>query len=175
MLFNSYIFIFAFFPIVLLGYFGLNHFQKYTAAKVFLIIASLYFYGYFNWWYLLIIVTSVVLNYCFSRIMLREKTSKTVRKTIFILALILNIGSLFYFKYYDFFIGNINSLFQSDFPLLHLLLPLGISFFTFQQLSYVIDSYKREKNIAKYNFFDYALFVTYFPQLIAGLILYNKS
>ncbi len=171
MLFNSYIFIFVFFPIVLLGYFGLNHFQKYTAAKIFLIIASLYFYGYFNWWYLLIIVTSVALNYCFSRIMLRDKTSKAVRKVIFITALALNIGSLFYFKYYDFFIGNINSLFQSDFPLLHLLLPLGISFFTFQQLSYVIDSYKRDDKIAEYNFFDYALFVTFFPQLIAGPIV----
>ena len=171
MLFNSYIFIFAFFPLVLLGYFGLNHFQKYTAAKIFLIITSLYFYGYFNWWYLLIIVSSVVLNYSFSRIMLRDKTSKGVRKTIFISALILNIGSLFYFKYYDFFIGNVNLLFHSDFPLLHLLLPLGISFFTFQQLSYMIDSYKRDEKIAEYNFFDYALFVTYFPQLIAGPIV----
>lgn len=120
-------------------------FSKIHSGENFLIIASLYFYGYFNWWYLLIIVTSVVLNYCLSRIMLRDKTSKTVRKSIFILALILNIGSLFYFKYYDFFIGNINSLFHSDFALLHLLLPLGISFFTFQQLSYLIDSYKREK------------------------------
>ena len=160
-LFNSYIFIFAFFPIVLLGYFGLNHFQKYTAAKFFLKIASLYFYGYFNWWYLLIIVTSVVLNYCFSCIMLRDRTAKIVRKTIFKLALILNIGSLFYFKYYDFSIGNINLLFQSDFPLLHFLLPLGISFFTFRQLSYVIDSDKRDKKSTN-TIFDYTLFVTYF-------------
>ncbi|MER2081444.1 MAG: MBOAT family O-acyltransferase [Ruminococcus sp.] len=171
MLFNSYIFILAFFPIVLLGYFGLNHFRKYTAAKIFLIVASLYFYGYFNWWYLLIIVTSVVLNYSFSRVMLRERTARPLRRAVFLLALALNIGSLFYFKYYDFFIGNINALFQADFPLLHLLLPLGISFFTFQQLSYVIDSYKRDKNITEYNFFDYALFVTYFPQLIAGPIV----
>lgn len=171
MLFNSYIFIFAFFPIVLLGYFGLNRFQKYTAANIFLIIASLFFYGYFNWWYLLIIVSSVVLNYSFSRIMLSEKTAKALRKPVFFLALALNIGSLFYFKYYDFFIGNINALFRTDFPLLHLLLPLGISFFTFQQLSYVIDSYKRDEKISKYNFFDYALFVTYFPQLIAGPIV----
>ena len=150
MLFNSYIFILAFFPIVLLGYFGLNHFRKYTAAKIFLIVASLYFYGYFNWWYLLIIVTSVVLNYSFSRVMLRERTARPLRRAVFLLALALNIGSLFYFKYYDFFIGNINALFQADFPLLHLLLPLGISFFTFQQLSYVIDSYKRDKNITEY-------------------------
>ena len=171
MLFNSYVFVFAFFSIVMLGYFGLNHFQKYTAAKVYLMIASLYFYGYFNWWYLLIIATSVLLNFSFSHVMLREKTTKAVRKAVFMVALTLNIGSLFYFKYYDFFIGNINVLFRTDFPLLHLLLPLGISFFTFQQLSYVIDSYKRDAQIAEYNFLDYALFVTYFPQLIAGPIV----
>ena len=171
MLFNSYIFVLAFLPIVLIGYFGLNHFHKYSAAKVFLIIASLFFYGYFNWWYLLIIISSVALNYLFSCVMLRENTNEAVRKIVFAIALTLNIGSLFFFKYYDFFVSNVNALFKTDWPLLHILLPLGISFFTFQQLSYVIDSYKRDKNIAAYNFFDYALFVTYFPQLIAGPIV----
>lgn len=171
MLFNSYIFVFAFFPIVLLGYFGLNHFSKYQAAKIFLIIASLYFYGYFNWWYLLIIVFSIVLNYLFSRILLNEKSTKLVRKSTFVLALTLNIGSLFFFKYFDFFLENINVIFKTSIPLFNILLPLGISFFTFQQLSYVIDSYRKEKGIKGYNFFDYALFVTYFPQLIAGPIV----
>ena len=172
MLFNSYIFVLAFFPIVLLGWFGLNHFKQYYAAKIFLILASLFFYGYYNWWYLLIIVFSVVLNYTFSSIMLSEKDGcKRIRKPIFGLALAVNIGSLFFFKYFDFFIGNINAVFKSSFPFLHIALPLGISFFTFQQLSYVIDSYKGDENIRKYNFFDYALFVTYFPQLIAGPIV----
>ncbi len=171
MLFNSYVFILLFFPVVLIGYFGLNHFGKYTAAKVFLILASLVFYGYFNWWYLLIIVSSVVLNYSFSRIMLNETTGVGIRKLVFAAALAVNIGSLFFFKYYDFFIGNVNALFKSDFPLLHILLPLGISFFTFQQLSYVIDSYRRDEKIRAYRFPDYALFVTYFPQLIAGPIV----
>lgn len=171
MLFNSYIFVLAFLPIVLIGYFGLNHFHKYGAAKVFLILASLFFYGYFNWWYLLIIVSSVGFNYLFSQLMLNDKTKDGVRKVIFATALTLNIGSLFFFKYYDFFISNVNALFKTDWPLLHIILPLGISFFTFQQLSYVIDSYKRDKNIKQYNFLDYALFVTYFPQLIAGPIV----
>ena len=171
MLFNSYIFVLAFLPIVLIGYFALNHFQKYSVAKVFLIIASLFFYGYFNWWYLLIIISSVGLNYLFSRVMLRENTNEAVRKIVFAIALSINIGSLFFFKYYDFFISNVNAILKTDWPLLHILLPLGISFFTFQQLSYVIDSYKRDENIAAYNFFDYALFVTYFPQLIAGPIV----
>ena len=172
MLFNSYIFVLAFFPVVLIGWFGLNHFKQYQAAKIFLIIASLVFYGYYNWWYLLIIVLSVILNYSFSSIMLSEQEGcRKIRKLIFGLSLTVNIGSLFFFKYFDFFIGNVNAIFKTDFPFLHIALPLGISFFTFQQLSYVIDSYKGDENIKKYNFFDYALFVTYFPQLIAGPIV----
>lgn len=169
MLFNSYIFVFLFFPIVLLGYFGLNHFKKYEAAKIFLTGASLYFYGYFNWTYLLIIVCSIILNYLFSNIMISEKTNVVCKKLIFMVALGLNIGSLAVFKYFDFFAENINKVFRVYIPVLNLLLPLGISFFTFQQLSYVIDSYKRD--VPRYHFFDYALFVTYFPQLIAGPIV----
>ncbi len=172
MLFNSYVFVLAFFPIVIIGYFSLNHLKKYQLAKIFLILSSLFFYGYYNWWYLLIIVLSIVLNYAFSRIMLSENQNcKKYKKHIFILSLILNIGSLVVFKYLDFFISNINTVFRTSLPFLNIALPLGISFFTFQQLSYVIDSYKGDKNIQKYNFFDYALFVTYFPQLIAGPIV----
>lgn len=172
MLFNSYIFVLLFFPIVLIGYFGLNHFKQYQTAKAFLIIASLFFYGYYNWWYLLIIVFSVILNYLFSCIMLSKNNGcKNVRKVIFGLALTVNIGSLFFFKYFDFFISNVNEVFKTSLPFLHIALPLGISFFTFQQLSYIIDSYNGDENIRKYNFLDYALFVTYFPQLIAGPIV----
>lgn len=169
MLFNSYVFVFLFFPIVILGYFGLNHFKQYKASKIFLIGASLYFYGYFNWNYLLIIVSSILLNYLFSNILLSKKTSSALRKLTLAVALSLNIGSLAVFKYFDFFVDNINAIFNTSLPLLNLLLPLGISFFTFQQLSYVIDSYK--KDVPKYSFIDYALFVTYFPQLIAGPIV----
>ena len=172
MLFNSYIFVLAFFPIVLIGYFGLNRFGKYTAAKIFLILASLFFYGYYNWWYLLIIVLSVALNYTFSRVMLAPKNAgKKRRKLAFAAALTVNIGSLFFFKYFDFFVGNVNAIFKTSLPFLHIALPLGISFFTFQQLSYVIDSYRGDEKVKQYNFFDYALFVTYFPQLIAGPIV----
>ncbi len=170
MLFNSYIFVLLFFPIVLIGYFTLNHFNKYNFAKVFLLTASLFFYGYFNWWYLMIIVSSIILNYLFSLTMLKTPKEKSVlRKTVLAISLTLNIGSLFFFKYYDFFISNVNGIFNTNAPLLNLMLPLGISFFTFQQLSYVIDSYKNE--VPVYSFLDYSLFVTYFPQLIAGPIV----
>ena len=150
MLFNSYIFVLAFLPIVLMGYFGLNHFHKYTAAKVFLILASLFFYGYFNWWYLLIIVSSVGLNYLFSQLMLNEKTRNGIRKVIFAIALTMNIGSLFFFKYYDFIVGSIiNGIFRTNIPLLGLSLPIGISFYTFQALSYVIDVYRGDASVQK--------------------------
>ena len=171
MLFNSYVFIIAFFPIVMLLYFGINGLGKYEVAKVSLIIASLVFYGYFNWSYLLIIILSILLNFWLSKILLSIEKNNIVRKIVFFVALTANIGSLFFFKYFDFFISNVNSIFNTDFTLLNILLPLGISFFTFQQLSYVIDSYKRDKNIKTYRFLDYALFVTYFPQLIAGPIV----
>ena len=169
MLFNSYIFVFLFFPIVILGYFLLNRFKKFEFAKIFLTVASLYFYGYFNWAYLIIIVSSIIVNYIFSGILLSHKASYVFKQLIFIVAMCLNIGSLGIFKYYDFFIENFNTIFSTSLPLLNLLLPLGISFFTFQQLSYIIDSYKGD--VSKYSFFDYALFVTYFPQLIAGPIV----
>ncbi len=170
MLFNSYIFVLLFLPLVLCGYFILNHFGKDDIGKLFLIVASLVFYGYYNWSYLIIIIASIVVNYLLSQWMLNENRL-CCRRIAFILGLMFNLGSLFYFKYIDFFIGNVNLLCHSHLNLLHIALPLGISFFTFQQLSYVIDSYQRASGIARYHFKDYALFVTYFPQLIAGPIV----
>lgn len=168
MLFNSYIFILLFLPLCLIGYFTLNHFKKYKLAIVFLLIMSLWFYGYFNYSYLLIILISILFNYILY-LSFQKIENKTKRKIMLWIGLIFNIGLIFYFKYYDFFIKNINSIFKTDFNLKNILLPLGISFFTFQQLSFLIDSYKRE--VPKYSFLDYACFVTYFPQLIAGPIV----
>ena len=170
MLFNSYIFVLAFMPLVLCGYFTLNHLGKDDIGKLFLIVASLVFYGYYNWSYLTIIIASIVVNYWLSQWMLNENRFY-YRRIAFILGLLFNLGSLFYFKYIDFFIGNVNFILHSNLNLLHVALPLGISFFTFQQLSYLIDSYQRASGIARYHFKDYALFVTYFPQLIAGPIV----
>ena len=172
MLFNSYIFVFLFLPLSLAGYFGLNKFRLYSLAKIFLIGMSFWFYGYFNPWYLVIMVGSIVVNYVLSYTMLTCK-SKYPRVAMFWAGILFNIGILFYFKYYDFFISNINAAFGTDFNLNNLVLPLGISFFTFQQLSYVIDSYKKE--VPKYSFFDYSLFVTFFPQLVAGPIVLHSE
>lgn len=168
MLFNSYIFMLVFFPLCLFGYFGLNHLGRYTLAQGFLLMMSLWFYGFFNPSYLAIILVSIVMNYGFTRLMGKTQ-SQGLRKLEMIAAVLLNIGVLFYFKYYDFFLMNMNRFFHTDFTLHNILLPLGISFFTFQQVSYVVDAYRGE--VQKYSFLQYASFVAYFPQLIAGPIV----
>lgn len=153
----------------MVGYFSLNHFEKYNTAQAFLLGMSLWFYGFFNYSYLLIIIASILVNYLLTWYMVKTRIS-SLRRLAFIGALIFNIGILFYYKYFDFFVENLNIIFHADFVLKNLLLPLGISFFTFQQLSYVIDVY-RDKNMERYNFLQYASFVAYFPQLIAGPIV----
>lgn len=168
MLFNSYIFVFLFFPLCMIGYFGLNHLRKYRMAMIFLFGMSLWFYGFFNPSYLPIILVSTCVNYLLTLGMLKSE-NPWMKKTELALGILFNVGLIFYFKYFDFFLDNVNHLFHTDFPLRHILLPLGISFFTFQQLSYVIDTYRGE--VKQYDFWQYACFVTYFPQLIAGPIV----
>ena len=169
MLFNSYEFIFLFLPITLIIYFLLNKFNKNMLTKAWLVIASLYFYSYFNKSYLILILVSILVNY-FIGTELNMKTNNVIRRKVLLMfGILFNLGALGYFKYYDFFIENINYIFKTNFNLLHIILPLGISFFTFQQLSYVIDNYHRKS--LNYDFLSYCLFVTFFPQLIAGPIV----
>ena len=169
MLFNSYEFIFIFLPITLILYFWLNRYNKNRLAKAWLVIASLYFYSYFHKSYLILITISILVNYFIGQKLSSNKYNVIQRKILLTIGVVFNLGGLGYFKYYDFFIGNINSLLGTNFTLLHILLPLGISFFTFQQLSFIVDSYKRYD--LTYDFLDYCLFVTFFPQLIAGPIV----
>ena len=168
MLFNSYIFAFLFFPICVIGYYGLIHLRKGSAAKLFLIAMSFWFYGYFNVSYLLIMVCSIGVNYLFHRALSRKP-----QKAVMILAVAANLGILFYFKYFDFFISTLNTVFGASFALKNILLPLGISFFTFQQISFVADTYRGE--IRDCSLIDYALFVSFFPQLIAGPIVNHSE
>lgn len=162
MLFNSYIFIFLFFPICIVGYFLLNKTKKYQLGHAFLLGMSLWFYGYFNPSYLLIIIASVIVNYGIYRMM-------HGRKPVMILGVAVNLGIIAYFKYMDFFIENVNAIFKTDWPLMHILLPLGISFFTFQQISFIVDTYRGQ--VPDYDFLTYACYVTFFPQLVAGPIV----
>ncbi|MCR5484129.1 MAG: MBOAT family protein [Clostridiales bacterium] len=172
MLFNSYIFILAFLPVTLTGYFLLNRYGKTSASKLWLCGMSLVFYGYFNIKYLPVIIFSILLNFFFSRFLISSE-KENLRKAVLCFSVFLNVGVLFFFKYLDFFIENVNAVFKAELPLLKIALPLGISFFTFQQLSFIIDSYKRK--VPRYAFLDYALFVSFFPQLIAGPIVLHSE
>lgn len=169
MLFNSYIFVFLFLPISLLGYFTLNHFKQYTCAKCFLTGMSLWFYAYFELSYLGIIVSSIVFNYAIHCLLLRNRHKKAILAG----GILGNLSLLFYFKYFTFFLLNINNLLHSDISLPEILLPLGISFFTFQQIAFLVDTARGE--VEKQPFGDYMLFVTFFPQLIAGPIVSHEE
>lgn len=178
MLFNSYVFIFIFLPLTLLGYYLLNHVGHYTLSKVFLSLMSLWFYAYFNIYYLWIIVFSIGLNYLISLLIAKyEKTHSSLnqkaRVVFLLLGLLLNLGLFFYFKYLDFFIENVNLFIGSHLRVQNILLPLGISFFTFQQLGYIID---RTRGTTEHlSLIDYVCFVTFFPQLIAGPIVLHSE
>lgn len=175
MLFNSYIFILFFLPVTLIVYFLLNRTNKYVLSNVWLICMSLWFYAYFNTSYIVIILLSISGNYIVSRILYTEyvNTNKWIKRLVLIVGILINVGSIFYFKYFDFFISNVNALFNQTFELKNVLLPLGISFFTFQQISYLVDSYRGETK--DYGFVEYALFVSFFPQLIAGPIVLHSE
>lgn len=177
MLFNSSLFIFIFLPLVVLIYFFLNKIDYLVLAKAWLVLASLFFYGYWNTDYLFIIIISILFNYVFGKLLHKvndeNKKSKFIRKTILIKGIILNLATLSYYKYTDFIIENINYIFDSEIPVMDLLLPLAISFFTFQQVAYLVDCYKSDTQ--EYNFLNYCLFVTFFPQLIAGPIVHHKE
>lgn len=167
MLFNSFEFIFVFLPVVLLAYFSLNRLNLHQWAKGVLVLASLYFYAFFNTSYLPIIVSSILVNYGVAVGM--RKWGGITKKVLFGIGLLFNLGMLGYFKYTDFMIENVNALFNTSYTLKNILLPLGISFFTFQQLAFVVDTYKNKGRLPK--FLDYCNFVTFFPQLIAGPIV----
>ena len=173
MLFNSYIFIFTFLPLAVIGYYVLHFFEWKKAAKIWLIGMSLWFYGYNNPMYLLVIGGSVVFNYLISKLFYCEKIKRAGRRAILAGGIFVNLLSIFFFKYYDFFIENVNAVLKKEYTLLHLVLPLGISFFTFQQISYLVDSYRKETE--NYGFVEYALFVTFFPQLVAGPIVLHDE
>lgn len=172
MLFNSLIFITIFFPIALVGWYGLQKLEKPIYAKIFLVGMSLWFYGYFNSWYLLILLASVFVNYGCSKLY-EQCEGGAKRRGVLCLGLLFNVGLLFYFKYFNFFIDNCNFFFQTDLHFEKIALPLGISFFTFQQISFLVDRYKEEA--PDYGFWDYACYVTYFPQLVAGPIVLHSE
>lgn len=174
MLFNCYEFIFLFLPFSFFIYFYLLQQRLIIGAKGFLVFASLFFYSWWNIAYLPIILSSMLFNYVIGNSLNENfKKVRVHKKRLLGFGIIANIALLGYFKYSDFFIENFNLAFDGSVPLLHLALPLAISFFTFQQIAYLVDSYRAET--AEYDFLNYALFVTFFPQLIAGPIVHHAE
>lgn len=169
MLFNSYEFLLLFLPVVFVGFFWLARFGHNVSA-IWLSLASLFFYGWWSPKYIWLLLFSILFNYSFGYLIGHAATRKH-SKSFLILAITVNLTLLGFFKYANFFIGNINEFSDGAFPFVSIILPLGISFFTFTQIAYLVDVHR---GIAReYNFSHYLLFVTYFPHLIAGPVLHH--
>ena len=171
MLFNSYSFLLAFLPGTVLGFFLVCPLGK-AAGALWLTACSLFFYAWWDYHYLVLLLTSIGLNYLSGSHIARHcKTAKGRR--VLIMAVVANLLLLGYFKYADFFISSAVVILGADWPLLGIVLPVGISFFTFTQIAFLADAYAGE--VTEYRFVYYALFVTYFPHLIAGPVLHHKE
>ena len=171
MLFNSYSFILLFLPIVLLGYFMLGR-RGHLAPVIWLALASLAFYALGNWQFVALLLGSIAFNYLVGLLLIARKLRSRLRFAVLTLGVAGDLFVLGIFKYAGFLADNFNALFSAGFTL-HILLPVGISFYTFTQIAFLVDAYRG--NVARYALPHYALFVTYFPHLIAGPILHHRD
>lgn len=171
--FNSYEFIFAFIPLTVVVYFWLNRRGWTHAGKAWLIVSSLFFYSSFSVSFLPLILGSILVNYLLARLIQLHSQKISQGRFFLILGLVFNIGLLGYFKYANFFIANLNLLLGRDIGFLSIALPVAISFFTFIQIAYLVDVYRgaaRQKG-----FWDYTLFVSFFPYLLSGPIVRHRE
>jgi D-alanyl-lipoteichoic acid acyltransferase DltB (MBOAT superfamily) len=171
MLFNSYPFIFVFLPVALAGYFLLGRFSN-LAPVVWLALASLLFYSVSNWQFVPLLLASVAFNYAVGWLLITKQLRRVPRFAILTVGVAADLLVLGTFKYAGFFAANLNAMFSTGF-IVDILLPVGISFYTFTQIAFLVDAYRG--NVARYGLPHYALFVTYFPHLIAGPILHHKD
>lgn len=175
MLFNSHVFIFAFLPAVLAGFFIAASIGGRQPAIILLVAASLFFYGWWNPIYLLLLGLSVLINYSLGLAIGRgfETRGEVAARPLLWLGVALNLGLIGYFKYAGFIAGNVNGLIGTHLDAGGIVLPLAISFFTFQQIAYLADV--RQGQPAERDFWRYSLFVVFFPQLIAGPIVHHRE
>jgi alginate O-acetyltransferase complex protein AlgI len=170
MLFNSYFFLLCFLPVVLIGFYLLSAHASRDLALAWLVFSSLFFY---SWWrppYLILIVSSIVVNYLAGK---KIATATAHRKAWLFIGLVLNLGGLVYFKYANFFVDSFNGVAGTHVFVAPIFLPLAISFFTLQQIAFLVDTYHGKTQ--EYRFLHYCLFVSFFPQLIAGPIVHHKE
>jgi alginate O-acetyltransferase complex protein AlgI len=171
MLFNSYPFIFVFLPMALAGYFWLGRFGN-LAPVLWLALASLAFYSVSNWQFVGLLLASVAFNYFIGWLLIAKQLRAATRFAVLTAGVAGDLVVLGTFKYAGFFAANINALLSTGI-VVNILLPVGISFYTFTQIAFLVDAYRG--NVARYALPHYALFVTYFPHLIAGPILHHKD
>lgn len=170
MLFNSYQFLFLFFPISALGFFVIAR-KSHGLAAGWLACASLVFYGWWSLNYIPLLLSSIAFNYWAGWKI--SHSGQPLRKRWLIFSLTANLALLGYFKYADFFIASVNAAANVEWPLLKIVLPIGISFFTFTQIAFLVDTYQGK--VQEYRFVNYVLFVTYFPHLVAGPVLHHRE
>ena len=166
MVFSSTIFLCVYLPLVLLGY----YICPKKGRNLFLLIVSLVFYAWGEPKYVFLMIFSILVNYIFGRLMDKNRGRQKRMKLMLVLSVVIDIGLLSVFKYTDFVITNVNAIFGSSFDLLNIALPIGISFYTFQAMSYTIDVYRDDVRVQK-NLIDFGMYITMFPQLIAGPIV----
>ena len=174
MLFNSYAFILAFLPTSLLIFHGLRRAGLERASFLALVLLSLVFYGYWNPVYLLLLVPLTLFNFAIATGIVARRISQPLgARTLLIAGIAANLGVLGYFKYANFFVDNVNSLLDANIVMATIILPLGISFFTFQKIAFIVDAYRGR--VDRLNLLDFSLFVGFFPQLIAGPIVHHAE
>ena len=174
MLFSSYIFIFGFLPVALLIFHGLRLAGLDRLSVLALVLLSVFFYGYWNPIYLLLLIPLTLFNFAVASTILscRAHRPRTAR-TLMVMGVTANLCVLGYFKYVNFFVDNLNAFSGANLVIATVVLPLSISFFTFQKIAFVVDAY--QGRIDRLNFLDFALFVSFFPQLIAGPIVHHSE
>ncbi|EOC0475419.1 MBOAT family protein [Cronobacter turicensis] len=170
MIFSSPEFIFLFLPIAFLVYFILNKFRLTYVSKIWLVLASLYFYSYWSFNYLPLMLCSILFNYSLGVILAKVDGKKKLYLTV---GITINLLTLAYYKYANFFLDNLNVLMGKNMHIAEHVLPIGISFYTFTQIAFLVDSYKGK--VKEFDLVNYTLFVTFFPHLIAGPILHHKE
>ncbi len=173
MIFNSFSFILIFLPIVVTVHYLLKRLHRPLVSKCFLLLASFFFYGYHNKRALALLILSILINYGVSLLMIRNETRPGLKKLLLFFGVSGNLGVLIYCKYLGFFSELAASLFHSDFVMSSLILPLGISYYTFSQIAYLADCHKDSSAFC--SLLDYMLFVSFFPKVTIGPIAFSSE
>ena len=173
MLFNSARFVLAFLPITLAVFFILGKMERRRLAIAWLVAASAFFYGWFSVRYLGLLLVLILVNYGLGLALTQDFRNRKQNPYLLACGIVINLSVLAYFKYAGFMIGNVNAVFGTSYVLGNIILPIGISFFTFQKIGYLVDAYRGE--VEEYDLLEFSLFVMFFPQLIAGPIVHHKQ